>query len=131
MGSPTVPLTCLPKIDLSSEDLSPGTTSWDLVRGDVLQALQVYGCFEAVYGRNKIQPELYHSVMEQLQEVFDLPSETKQRFVEPGKPYFGYVGNLPTVPLYEAMGISGVLDSTAIQDLTNIFWPVHGNPRFW
>ncbi|OWM72975.1 hypothetical protein CDL15_Pgr001089 [Punica granatum] len=121
----------LPRIDLTSEDLRPGTTTWDLVRGDVLQALEEYGCFEAVYGGSTNEPDqLYGSVMEQLKGVFNLPKETKQRFFEPRKPFLGYHGDLPGVPLYEAMAIAGVLTSPAIQGLADLLWSDHGNPRF-
>ncbi|KAI6679419.1 hypothetical protein NL676_033300 [Syzygium grande] len=44
----------LPKIDFSISDLNPGSTSWDLVRGDVMTALEEYGCFEAAMGINGV-----------------------------------------------------------------------------
>ncbi|PKI46238.1 hypothetical protein CRG98_033365 [Punica granatum] len=117
----------LPKIDLSSDDLSPGTTSWDLVRGDVFRALEEYGCFEAVYGGKKTDG----SVMEQLEEVFNLPSETKRRFVKPGDVhFFGYRESTPRSPLYENMAMGEVLDSPAVQSLGDLLWPDHSNPRF-
>ncbi|BBG99014.1 2-oxoglutarate and Fe(II)-dependent oxygenase superfamily protein [Prunus dulcis] len=76
MGSETPPK--LPVLDFSNQSLTPGTTEWNTVRAQVHNALEEYGCFEALF--NKVQ------------------NVSK-------KPFHGYVGQYPMVPLYESMGL--------------------------
>lgn len=64
-----------------------------------------------------------------VQELFDLPVETKKRFVDTRKSYDGYVGDIPGVPLFEFVGINGALDSPAIKNLTDLMW-TNGYPKF-
>ncbi|XP_030442175.1 probable inactive 2-oxoglutarate-dependent dioxygenase AOP2 [Syzygium oleosum] len=114
----------LPLIEFCKYDMKPGSTQWDSVQKEVVKALEDYGCFEARYDR--ISVELHDDVFKQLEVLFDLPAETKSRFVDPRKPYHGYLGKTTS---YEVMGISGVLDSGGIQKLANLMWP-KGNPKF-
>ncbi|KAI6681771.1 hypothetical protein NL676_035652 [Syzygium grande] len=107
--------------------MKPGSTRWDSVQKEVVKAPEEHGCFEALY--DKISAELYNDVFEQTEDLFNLPAETKRSFVNPRKPHDGYVPNRPHLPLYEAMGITGVLDSGGIQKLANLMWP-EGNPKF-
>lgn len=119
----------LPKVDFSASDLSPGSASWDLVRGDVVAALEEYGCFEAVCDQLFCW-ELHSSLFRAVTELFELPEETKRGFADAKRPYDGYVANLQFAPGYQAMGIGGVLDSPAIRDFTDLMWP-DGNAKFW
>ncbi|XVF26680.1 hypothetical protein REPUB_Repub14bG0038700 [Reevesia pubescens] len=114
----------LPVIDFSKHDLKPGTPEWDLVKVQVRQALQEYGCFEAFF--DKIL-ELRKAIFGALEELFDLPLETKKLYVS-DKLFRGYYG--PKVPLYESMIIdeSNIAESIE-QRLTNILWP-QGNTSF-
>ncbi|KAL3747556.1 hypothetical protein ACJRO7_016362 [Eucalyptus globulus] len=118
----------LPKVDFSLSDLSPGSASWDSVRGDVVAALEEYGCFEAVYDR-LFDRELHASLFRKVKELFELPEETKRRFADTERPYDGYITNLHFAPGYQAMGIGGVLDSPAIRNFTDLMWP-NGNAKF-
>ncbi|KAE8705122.1 2-oxoglutarate-dependent dioxygenase AOP3 [Hibiscus syriacus] len=93
------PLIKLPVIDFSKPELKPGTNEWDLVKGQVHVALRDYGCFEATF--DKIPINLRESIFGSLEELFDLPLQTKIRNVSK-KPYHGYVGQYPQVPLYES-----------------------------
>ncbi|XP_039165869.1 probable 2-oxoglutarate-dependent dioxygenase AOP1 [Eucalyptus grandis] len=118
----------LPKVDFSASDLSPGSASWDSVRGDVMAALKEYGCFEAACDQ-LFDWELHTSLFRNVKESVELPEETKRRFADTERPYHGYVTNLHFAPGYHAMGIGGVLDSPAIQNLTDLMWP-DGNAKF-
>ncbi|KAK6148923.1 hypothetical protein DH2020_016448 [Rehmannia glutinosa] len=45
------------------------------------------------------------------------------------KPYHGYVGQVPMIPLYESLGIDDVLSPGKIESFTNLMWS-EGNPSF-
>ncbi|KAE8696100.1 2-oxoglutarate-dependent dioxygenase AOP2 [Hibiscus syriacus] len=124
MGSQT-PLK-LPVIDFGKPELKPGTNEWDLVKGQVHVALRDYGCFEATF--DKIPIDLRMSIFGSLGELFDLPLQTKIRNVS-NKPYHGYVGQYPQVPLYESMGIDDANVSEKVEALTSTLWP-QGNSSF-
>lgn len=128
MGSET-PLSTLklPVIDFLIQSLNPGTPQWDSVRSQVRQALEEFGCFEAVF--NKIPSDVREAVFNSLQELFDLPLQTKLRNVSK-KPFHGYVGQYPAVPLYESMGIEEANIHEKVVSFATILWP-EGNPKFW
>ncbi|OIT02752.1 PREDICTED: probable 2-oxoglutarate-dependent dioxygenase AOP1 [Nicotiana attenuata] len=123
MGSETIKL---PNIDFSNEDLKTGTLVWNQVKNQVHQALVNYGCFEASF--DKIPIHLRKSIFESLKELFDLPLQTKIRNTST-KPFHGYVGQYPAVPLYESMGIDDANISDKAESFTRILWP-EGNPNF-
>ncbi|ANM60149.1 Non-hem dioxygenase N-terminal domain [Arabidopsis suecica] len=127
MGSetPLLPLR-LPVIDFSNKNLKPGEPEWDLTRADVQKALQDYGYFEASFDR--IPFELRKSVFGALEELFDLPLQTKLRNVSK-KPFHGYVGQYPMVPLYESMGIDDSDIAEKVDAFTEKLWP-QGNISF-
>ncbi|XP_060191164.1 probable 2-oxoglutarate-dependent dioxygenase AOP1 [Lycium barbarum] len=116
----------LPNIDFSHQDLKPGTLVWNQVKSQVHRALVEYGCFEASF--DKIPIHLRKSIFESLQELFDLPLQTKIRNIST-KPYHGYVGQYPQVPLYESMGIDDANIPDKAEKLTQILWP-QGNHTF-
>ncbi|KAL4386243.1 hypothetical protein GQ457_09G007680 [Hibiscus cannabinus] len=124
MGSQT-PLR-LPVIDFSKPELKPGTGEWDSVKGHVHAALRDYGCFEATF--DKIPLDLREAMFGSLEELFDLPLQTKLLNVSK-KPYHGYVGQYPQIPLYESMGIDDANVAENVEALTSIFWP-QGNSSF-
>ncbi|XP_030550026.1 deoxypodophyllotoxin synthase-like [Rhodamnia argentea] len=64
-----------------------------------------------------------------MEEMFNLPAETKRRFVDPTKLYDGYLADLPLHPLHEAMGMHDALNSGAIERLADLLWP-EGNTKF-
>ncbi|XP_070006334.1 putative 2-oxoglutarate-dependent dioxygenase AOP1.2 isoform X3 [Nicotiana tabacum] len=123
MGSETIKL---PNIDFSNEDLKPGSLVWNQVKNQVHKALVNYGCFEASF--DKIPIHLRKSIFESLKELFDLPLQTKIRNIST-KPFHGYVGQYPAVPLYESMGIDDANISDKAERFTRILWP-EGNPNF-
>ncbi|KAF8011704.1 hypothetical protein BT93_J2090 [Corymbia citriodora subsp. variegata] len=116
----------LPVIDFSSPQLKPGTAEWTAVRDEVKQALETYGCFEARF--EKVPIELQKSLLGSVEELFDLPLQTKLRNVS-RKPYHGYVGQYPMVPLYESMGIDDADVYEKVDGLTTTLWP-EGHPNF-
>ncbi|XAR50599.1 hypothetical protein NMG60_11004960 [Bertholletia excelsa] len=124
MGSQ--PPLSLPIIDFSHPELKPDQPQWDSVKGQVREALEDYGCFEALFP--KIPFDLRKALFGALKELFELPLQTKLRNLSP-KPYHGYVGQYPQVPLYESMGIDDALLPERAQGFTNLMWP-EGNPNF-
>ncbi|KAG5106093.1 hypothetical protein JHK82_043063 [Glycine max] len=76
----------------------------------------------------KVPLELRKAIFAALQELFDLPLQTKILNVSK-KPYRGYVGQYPMVPLFESMGIDDANVYENVESMTNIMWP-HGNPSF-
>ncbi|VVB00405.1 unnamed protein product [Arabis nemorensis] len=87
----------LPVIDFLNKNLKSGEPEWDLTRAHVLKALQDYGYFKASF--DKIPIELRKSVFRAMEELFDLPLETKLRNVSE-KAFQGYVGQVPNLTLY-------------------------------
>lgn len=126
MGSETSSDKQLPCIDFSAQGFEPGTREWDSVRDQVRQALEEFGCFEATF--QKVPLHTRKAMLDALEQLFDLPLQTKQRNVSK-KPYHGYVAH-PMVPLYESMGIEDPTMYPQVETLSNVFWP-HGNPSFW
>ncbi|KAI6671949.1 hypothetical protein NL676_006834 [Syzygium grande] len=82
----------LPHHKFNFSRLEPGTAEWTTVRDEVKQALETYGCFEARF--EKVLVELQESMLGSVQEVFDLPLQTKLRNVS-RKPYHAMSGSTP------------------------------------
>ncbi|KAH0890593.1 hypothetical protein HID58_053022, partial [Brassica napus] len=109
-------------IDFSDQCLTPGTSKWDKVKTDVRKALEDYGCFEAFF--DKVSVELDKSVFEAMEELFDLPTQTKERNVS-SKPYHGYLSQ----NIYESFGIDDANLAEKVNEFTQQLWPDHGNKR--
>ncbi|XVE88981.1 hypothetical protein DITRI_Ditri19aG0113400 [Diplodiscus trichospermus] len=112
----------LPIIDFP-EDLKPGTVEWDSVQRQVGQALREYGCFVAVSDEVL---EVRRAIFEAMEELFDLPIQTKKRYVSE-KVIRGYYG--PTASMYENVIIDDATIAENIERLTNILW-AEGNTNF-
>ncbi|OVA06521.1 Oxoglutarate/iron-dependent dioxygenase [Macleaya cordata] len=124
MGSET-PLR-VPIVDLSTKNLKPGTENWFSVRTEVRRALEEFGCFEAVY--DEVPLELHEAMFNAIQELFDLPRETKIRN-KADQPYYGYVGQIPGIPIHEGLGINEAADLERVQSFAKLMWP-EGNDKF-
>lgn len=125
MGSLTLPE--LVVVDFNKEEMKPNSSSWLSSCKDIRKAFENHGCFIALY--NKISPQLHNSIFKAADELFDLPTHVKiQNIVE--KPYHGYVGQMPIVPLHEGLGIDYATTIHGVQSFTNIMWP-NGNDSFW
>ncbi|KAL7191352.1 hypothetical protein ACSBR2_023431 [Camellia fascicularis] len=120
MGSQTVPK--LPVVDLTKEDLKPGTSSWLGTSNEVLRALEEYGCFVAVY--DKLPLKLHNSMLESLEGLFDLPTETKFHNTanEEGVTYYGAAS--------EGFLFENATTLEGTQRFTNVLWPSTGNDAF-
>ena len=118
----------IPVVDLSDENLKlPGSESWELALKQVRYALEEYGCFEATYG-HKVTTKLHGSIFHAAKELFDLPMETKtQKTTTKSGP--NYLGQLPNLPLYEAVVVENPATFEGAENFTKIMWP-EGNDRF-
>jgi hypothetical protein len=124
MGSETTPK--LPLIDFTNINLETKSANWESVKSQVYKTLVEYGCFEATF--DKVPLELRKAIFASLEELFDLPLQTKLLNVSK-KPYHGYVGQYPMVPLYESMGIDDANILEKVKSMTNILWQ-DGNQNF-
>ncbi|KAK1416824.1 hypothetical protein QVD17_25941 [Tagetes erecta] len=113
-------------VDFRNENLKPGSSVWSSTCNDIRVALENYGCFVALY--DGVSSKLEESVFQAAYELFDLPTETKIKNVVE-KPYCGYVGQIPFVPLHEGLGIDYATELEGVQSFTNVMWP-NGNPSF-
>ncbi|KAL2243420.1 probable 2-oxoglutarate-dependent dioxygenase AOP1 [Sesamum indicum] len=124
MGSLT--LHKLPVIAFTEENSKPGTETWSKTCRQVISALQEYGCFVAAY--DQITQRIHTGVFEALEELFDIPTERKVQN-KSAKPLYGYVGQIPLIPLYESMGIDNANTLEGIQSFAKVMWP-NGNDGF-
>ncbi|ESW07711.1 hypothetical protein PHAVU_010G152300 [Phaseolus vulgaris] len=124
MGSEDTPK--LPVINFTDLKLEAKDPNWEAVKSQVHRALVEFGCFEAVFDR--VPLELRKAILGSLQELFDLPLQTKLLNVSK-KLFHGYVGQYPMVPLFESMGIDDAVVYEEVESLTNTMWP-NGNPNF-
>ncbi|XP_020234465.1 probable 2-oxoglutarate-dependent dioxygenase AOP1 [Cajanus cajan] len=113
-------------VDFTDENMKPGTDTWLSVCSVVRTALEDNGCFVARY--DHIGKELCDSVVFAIEELFSLPLETKVQKIS-DKPFFGYLGQVSIVPLYESLGIDDPLTLQGCQKFTHVMWP-EGNDRF-
>lgn len=115
----------VPTIDFCKPELKPGTIQWDSTKSQVFQALQEYGCFEAIY--DKLKNETLEAMFGSSKEIFEFPLEIKMKNLK--LPFNGYLGKLPTLPLYESLCIDDLFQPEIVETFTNIFWP-EGNAEF-
>ncbi|KAL4347581.1 hypothetical protein GQ457_17G003550 [Hibiscus cannabinus] len=108
----------LPIIEFSDENLKPGSSGWASACIDVRRALEEYSCFVAKF---EMPRQVRDAAFAGAEELFDLPTEVKLRNTS-NKPYFEYLGQYKTQPLYESMGIDHPtsVDATAIFNLFTI-----------
>ncbi|KAH1240483.1 putative 2-oxoglutarate-dependent dioxygenase AOP1 [Glycine max] len=118
MGSQTA---CkFPVVDFTDEELKPGTAKWGSACQVIRNALEDHGCFYALC--DKVPMKLYNSVFTLMEELFDLPLETKMQKIS-DKPYHGYYGQFAHLPLYESLGINGPLTMEGVQNFAKLMWP--------
>ncbi|CAI0474482.1 unnamed protein product [Linum tenue] len=108
------------------EVMTQGSPEWETLRSQVREALQEYGCFEASY--DDIPSHARSAIFGATKELFELPLETKLRNVSE-KPFYGYIGQVPGLQLYESLGIDDADVSEKVETFTNTLWP-QGNPSF-
>ncbi|RDX89446.1 putative 2-oxoglutarate-dependent dioxygenase AOP1.2, partial [Mucuna pruriens] len=123
MGSETQ--SQLQVVDFTDQNMKPGTDAWLSACSVVRTALEDNGCFVARY--DKISKELCDSIIVAVEELFSLPVETKVQKTS-HKPFHGYLGQVPSIPLYESLGIDDALTFQGCQKFTHLMWP-EGNHR--
>ncbi|XP_057772949.1 2-oxoglutarate-dependent dioxygenase AOP2-like [Salvia miltiorrhiza] len=121
MGSETSPELLV--VDLNNPEMKAG---WSSACKDIRKAFETHGCFVALY--DKISPQLHNSIFKAAHDLFDLPIHTKIQNINE-KPYHGYVGQMPIVPLHEGLGIDYANTLEGAQSFTNLMWP-QGNQSF-
>lgn len=125
MGSEASP--SLPVIDFCKLDIKPGTPEWDSLRSQVWKAINECGSFEAVF--SKFSQELRESFLNEAEELFALPLETKKSYVTE-KPFRKYVGQSPSSPLNESFIIDDPLIFHNMENFCNALWPHQEKPSF-
>ncbi|GMI79164.1 hypothetical protein like AT1G52820 [Hibiscus trionum] len=113
-------------IDFTKPELKPGTNQWDSVKAQVQQALQEFGCFQALF--DKIPLEIRETIFSASEELFDLPLEIKSQNVSK-TPYHGYIGQHPKIPLFESINFDDAHVLENVEAQTRTFWP-QGNTSF-
>ncbi|KAM2957842.1 hypothetical protein FF2_024769 [Malus domestica] len=124
MASETQPK--LPVIDLSDENLKPGTDAWLLACKEIKDALEEYGCFEAIY--HKVPLELHNSMFTAMEDLFGLPLETKKQKTS-DRHLHSYLGQYSFIPLYESLAMANPTTVEGAQGFTSTMWP-QGNDHF-
>ncbi|KAL5705587.1 hypothetical protein ACHQM5_023874 [Ranunculus cassubicifolius] len=110
--------TRIPRIDLTNDPA-------DLCR-EVREAGEEYGCFQVIY--NKIPMQIREEMFKASKELFDLPKEIKEKNTSHNA-YYGYIGNIDRIPLFESMGFADASSLETTQSFTGLFWP-DGYPSF-
>ncbi|MED6136162.1 hypothetical protein PIB30_053447 [Stylosanthes scabra] len=114
-------------VDFRDENMKPGTEVWRSACRVVRTALEEHGCFVARF--DKVREELCNSVVESVKGLFSLPLETKKQKTNE-KPFHGYIGSVPWLPLYESIGIDNPLSMDSLQHFAHLMWPQQGNNTF-
>lgn len=121
----------VPLIKFSTENnvVHPESTKWLETCSQVRVALEEYGCFLAEY--ESAPQELYEAIFKGLEELFDLPLETKMKNVS-DKPYHGFLDHRApfVLPLHQSLGIENATSFQAVHSFVNLLWP-SGNHHFW
>ncbi|KAG5628574.1 hypothetical protein H5410_000291 [Solanum commersonii] len=117
----------IPTIDFSNPELKPNTPLWESTKIQLFEALQEYGCIEAIYGENP--NETREGIFDIEKKLFEFPLETKMKNHSEIPLHIGYIGQIPHLPSYESLCIPNFLNPQSVENFANIFWP-HGNPEF-
>ncbi|KAF9612994.1 hypothetical protein IFM89_004798 [Coptis chinensis] len=118
----------IPFLDLTKDpkDLEEGSDGWKCLSKKVREACEEYGCFQVKY--NKLPTHLGEEMFKASKELFDLPDEIKVKNLN-SKPYYGYIGKIDAVPLYESLGIEDATTVDGARTFAQQIWP-DGNPVF-
>ncbi|KAK2661089.1 hypothetical protein Ddye_007622 [Dipteronia dyeriana] len=104
-----------------------GGEKWKVLCSQVREALENHGCFILFY--DKISMTLREEMFNTMNDLFDLPEETKNKYVNP-RPYRSYSGaKNPLLPLQESFGVDNEPGHDMAQAFTDLMWS-EGNPTF-
>ncbi|KAH7565129.1 hypothetical protein JRO89_XS09G0140600 [Xanthoceras sorbifolium] len=112
MGSQTPPK--LPVIDLSKEDLKPGTQNWFSACKEICQALEEHGCF--IVECKDVSLDLHNRIFDAAKELHDLPIEVKMENIS-DKPFRGYFS---ASAVHESLGIDNAIALDDTQKFTHL-----------
>ncbi|KAJ0006752.1 hypothetical protein Pint_30006 [Pistacia integerrima] len=113
-------------VDLSSEELRPGTETWISTSKQVCHALEEYGCF--VLKCNQVSLDLYNAIYTAvLQDLFDLPTEIKQLITPTSEQPF--LHRYSASSNHEGLSLDDSTSLEATRKFTNLMWPA-GNDHF-
>jgi len=115
----------IPTIDFFNSELKPNTPQWESTKVQVFEALQEFGCFEAIY--DKVPNEIREGMFDNLKEVFDFPLSKLIEYRE--KPFHIYDGQVLSVPLFGSVYSADLVLPNSVETFANTFWS-HGNPNF-
>ncbi|PWA40908.1 oxoglutarate/iron-dependent dioxygenase [Artemisia annua] len=108
----------LPSIDFTNKkNLKPSSTSWLATALEATRALEEYGCFIAEF--DKVTPELNDAVFHGLEDLFDIPIETKvlNKSTKPFENVLAYnklvaeLEEMVTRMVFETYGVEKYLDA--------------------
>ncbi|KAJ0989642.1 hypothetical protein J5N97_007998 [Dioscorea zingiberensis] len=122
-------MTEIRKIDFSGLEMrKAGTEEWIKVRGEVMEALETKGFFEAVYDNvsRETLEELFGPV---LKELFALPLDVKMIMNHSDKPYEAYVPRRPGCN-FESLKVHDASSDSSISNFAALLWPPNGNTTF-
>lgn len=118
----------LPRIDFSEVDPSaPGGQAWGTARGEVMDALATFGCFEAHYPAltPRLRAELFDGAVRPL---FALPADAKRRnCYGADRPFHGYLGDVPGFPGCESLAIVDGTKDESVRGFARLMWPDGGD----
>ncbi|WMV06888.1 hypothetical protein MTR67_000273 [Solanum verrucosum] len=112
----------IPTIDFCKSELKPNTLQWESTKFQVFEALQEFGCCEAIY--DKVPNEIRECMFDTLKEVFDFPLSKLIEYRE--KPFHIYDGQ---IPLYGSVSSVDLVLLNSVETFSNTFWS-NGNPNF-
>ncbi|XVE71620.1 hypothetical protein DITRI_Ditri10aG0165800 [Diplodiscus trichospermus] len=113
----------IPIIEFStglSKEMGQGTDGWQSLCQNVRDACENFGCFEVVY--DKISSHLREQTFSSIRQLFDLPLETKKKYINP-KPYHGYYEPGRLSSFYESIGLEDASDCNSAKSFAQLMWP--------
>ncbi|CAI9281032.1 unnamed protein product [Lactuca saligna] len=113
-------------IDFSLKNLTPNSSSWITTCNEAMHALEKHGVFIAKY--DGVSQELDDAIFLASRDLFDLPTEVKLLNTI-DTPYHGYTGQIPSMPLFESLGIENATTTEGVEFFTKLMWPC-GNESF-
>lgn len=115
----------IPCFDFSGDDEQQ---RWKDMCGRIREALETHGCFLLSY--DKIPKRLLEDMFVEMNTFFDLPEETRNKYLGP-LPYRSYLRKSRiNVPWPESFDIVNEPDHDQLDAFTKLMWP-DGNPSFW
>lgn len=113
------------------KELDRETEAWNNLCVNVREACENYGCFEVI--DDEIPINLKAEMFSVIRQLYDLPLDVKQKYVNPTRPSRGYTGKGIISPLFESFGIHADHASnydSALVSFAELMWPPNGDDHF-